>query len=194
MPNKELKELREDKQTFEHIIDNYTSPLIGFGGGKDVISGKTLVSKAISKSDEAFLHLCLENYEQYCKDKVNGVLQNVVPNSAGNNPEGNNRRSKKVLTGRWTKNGAEAARTGGWNDEGLKRYKELLEWVLHDRAKNGKVEEEYKEQKKRDDPNEKRKAEKQRSDEQRKRSRTECGFDNGDLKDYVDAKYLDGLI
>ena len=43
---------------------------------------------------------------------------------------------KKFETGKWTRNGEGTRVNGGWHPDGIKRYKELLDWVKEDRSKN----------------------------------------------------------
>ena len=90
----------------------------------------------VTVSDEAFARLCVENYMECCKNKYENTSQ------------ANESEKKVVASGKWTLNGNKAKKNGGWSQEGIRRYNELLKWIKNDRDQHKAQEDEYVERKK----------------------------------------------
>jgi hypothetical protein len=145
----DVKFLRQHKELFKYFCEHFVKEVIGFSKWTQIRDGLVLVSQNVTIADEAFARLCVENYTELCRKRAEGDPARQDNNGDKHVTKG---RKTKFETGRWTRNGEGTRVNGGWHPDGIKRYKELLDWVKEDRSNDEEetekeIQEEYKSEK-----------------------------------------------
>lgn len=140
----ELCKLRRAKtnremQAFKWFFGDYIESISGAHTWRSKQT-KELISKAknvdgsviVSKSDEAFGLLLLENYFEKWKQLAEKEAA-LKAGIAWEEPELAVGRKKRKVPGRYTKKGPGHCKFGGWSQEGIERYNQLRRLVKEDR-------------------------------------------------------------
>jgi hypothetical protein len=120
-PMDRILKLREDHGVFEWFLDKIGSVVLGVGLARKEKTHK-LPSEWLTVGLEAFALLCLENYWDMILGQVN--------NRAATEPP------------KWTADGRGKKKNQGWDQDGIRRYNELVSLVKNNRQNDNTLAEE----------------------------------------------------
>jgi hypothetical protein len=107
---------RRNRDTFHWFLDHIASAVVGVRVAEDVKSIKR-PSEWLSRSQEAFGLVCLENFFEMTRNQIN------------------NRDSRGKYQALWTADGRGKLKNQGWDQEGIRRYNQLCRAVELDRER-----------------------------------------------------------
>jgi hypothetical protein len=108
-----LKQLRNNKETYEWMMDNIAPLIVGMKYYKEQ-SRLVLPTVWFTKSSEAFALLCIENYYHHVVDSASNKTLIRKP--------------------KWTSHGIRAKRNQGWKQDGITQYDTYYKMVTENRA------------------------------------------------------------
>jgi hypothetical protein len=133
----DILRLSGDEGMMMFILNSFVSCVVGKMEWKRR-SGKELVSKLASPTDEAFALLVLENIWESWKDV--DPEEYIMARARKQEDDKGNKTRRKEIAGKYTEKHRSSRRCRGWSEEGHERYNELVGIVRADRAKRGAFE------------------------------------------------------